>query len=136
MQRGNLRFQLFGQRLKGRFTLARLGRDPKKQEAWFLIKGHDDHAREGVHAQDIERETPLRAEKPSPRAKTRHRNGKAVSVRRARPGGDPPSDSRRASPAALFAGGGPARRRHVAQRDQVRRLQDRCPPSTAARSGS
>ncbi len=69
MQRGNLKFELFGQRLKGRFTLARLRRDPKKQEAWFLIKGHDDHARQGVHAQDIERETPLRAEKPTRRAR-------------------------------------------------------------------
>ena len=60
MKKGSLRFELSGQRLHGRFTLARLRRDPKKQEAWFLIKGHDEYAREGIHAGEIERETPFR----------------------------------------------------------------------------
>ena len=51
MRKGHLRFELSGQRLHGRFTLARLKqRDPKKQEGWFLIKGHDEAAREGVDA--------------------------------------------------------------------------------------
>ncbi len=46
MRTGSLRFVLRGGRLNGRFTLARLKRhDPRKQEAWFLIKGHDEHAR-------------------------------------------------------------------------------------------
>ena len=63
MKTGSLRFELSGQRLHGRFTLARLRRDPKKQEAWYLIKGHDEYAREGVHALDIEREKPLQTKK-------------------------------------------------------------------------
>jgi bifunctional non-homologous end joining protein LigD len=59
MRKGSLRFVLSGKRLSGRFTLARLNRrDPKKQEAWFLIKGHDEEAREGVDALAIEREMP------------------------------------------------------------------------------
>ena len=68
MRKGSLRFVLSGQRLSGRFTLARLNRrDPKKQEAWFLIKGHDEAAREGVDAVAIEQEMPA----PSPVRKRR-----------------------------------------------------------------
>ena len=55
MRKGNLRFVLDGTRLSGRFTLARLNRrDPRKQEAWFLIKGHDEFAREGLGVTQIE----------------------------------------------------------------------------------
>lgn len=60
MRKGNLRFVLSGERLRGRFTLARLNRrDPRKQESWFLIKGHDDDARERMDALVIEQETPF-----------------------------------------------------------------------------
>lgn len=59
MRRGELRFVLTGRRLNGRFTLARLHRrDPRKQDAWFLIKGHDDEAREGMTAPTIEQQLP------------------------------------------------------------------------------
>src|SRR3954454_5355395 len=59
MRKGSLRFVLHGQRLSGRFTLARLNRrDPRKQEAWFLIKGHDEAAREGVDATALEQMIP------------------------------------------------------------------------------
>jgi bifunctional non-homologous end joining protein LigD len=59
MRKGSLRFVLHGQRLAGRFTLARLKRhDPRKQEAWFLIKGHDEHAREGIGVLELEQEVP------------------------------------------------------------------------------
>jgi bifunctional non-homologous end joining protein LigD len=76
MRKGHLHFELSGQRLHGRFTLARLKqRDPKKQEAWFLIKGHDEAAREGVDALRLEQEVPLpaaptSAARPKARAKT------------------------------------------------------------------
>jgi bifunctional non-homologous end joining protein LigD len=57
MRKGSLHFVVRGQRLSGRFTLARLKRrDPRKQEAWFLIKGHDEHAREGIGALELEQE--------------------------------------------------------------------------------
>ena len=63
MRDGHLHFVLDGKRLSGRFTLARLKRrDPKKQEAWFLIKGHDEFAREGIGALELE------LEKAQPRA--------------------------------------------------------------------
>ncbi len=62
MRTGHLRFVLSGHRLHGRFTLARLKqRDPKKQEGWFLIKGHDEAAREGVDALRLEQEVPFPA---------------------------------------------------------------------------
>ncbi len=57
LRKGSLHFVLQGERLTGRFTLARLHRrDPRKPEAWFLIKGHDEHAREGIGAPEIEQE--------------------------------------------------------------------------------
>jgi bifunctional non-homologous end joining protein LigD len=58
MRKGDLKFVLKGQRLNGRFTLARL-HQRGKQEAWFLIKGHDDEAREGASAPVLE-QTPIR----------------------------------------------------------------------------
>ena len=68
MRKGNLRFTLQGKRLAGRFTLARLHRrDSRKPEAWFLIKGHDEHAREGMGAPELEQET----EAPPKRKKAR-----------------------------------------------------------------
>ena len=67
MRKGHLRFELSGQRLHGRFTLARLKqRDPKKQEGWFLIKGHDEAAREGVDALRLEQEAPFPGAPASP----------------------------------------------------------------------
>jgi bifunctional non-homologous end joining protein LigD len=48
MRNGELKFVLNGQRLHGRFVLVRLRqRDPKKPEAWLLIKEHDDAVRPG-----------------------------------------------------------------------------------------
>jgi len=62
MARGELRFVLAGRRLNGRFTLARLKRrQPSKQDAWFLIKGHDEEARYGMAADAIEKRVPLSA---------------------------------------------------------------------------
>ncbi len=58
MRKGDLKFILKGQRLNGRFTLARLHRRGK-QEAWFLIKGHDDEAKVGAGAAVLE-QTPFR----------------------------------------------------------------------------
>ena len=33
--------------------------EARKREAWFLIKGHDEHARDGVGTLELEQETPL-----------------------------------------------------------------------------
>ncbi len=66
MRKGSLHFVVHGSRLAGRFTLARLHhrdpskRDPRKQEAWFLIKGHDEFARAGIGALQLEQERPQR----------------------------------------------------------------------------
>ena len=53
MRKGELKFVLKGQRLNGRFTLARL-HQRGKQEAWFLIKGHDEEAQVGASAPVLE----------------------------------------------------------------------------------
>ncbi len=89
MRKGNLRFVLHGGRLNGRFTLARLKQhDPRKQEAWFLIKGHDEHARDGIGTLELEQETP-----PPSRSKARAKPaGKVTTVATKR---EPPDTLRR-----------------------------------------
>jgi bifunctional non-homologous end joining protein LigD len=48
MRKGDLQFVLHGQRLRGRFHLVRLKRrERERQEAWYLIKGHDEYERPG-----------------------------------------------------------------------------------------
>jgi bifunctional non-homologous end joining protein LigD len=71
MRKGELKFVLAGQRLRGRFTLVRMkGRPRERQEAWLLIKGHDEEERAGVDAEALEAERPLvpaePAAKPAP----------------------------------------------------------------------
>ena len=74
MRKGELKFVLTGRRLNGRFTLVRLHRrDPGKQEAWFLIKGHDEEARKGVSAPVLEHE---------PLASRRHGNSSKQTIGR------------------------------------------------------
>ena len=74
MRKGSLHFVVHGERLSGRFTLARLKqRDPRKQEAWFLIKGHDEYAREGIGAPEIE--------KKIPKLKDRKRSARPVGIK-------------------------------------------------------
>jgi len=42
---GNLKFQLHGHKMHGRWVLVRMKSRGEKQEAWLLIKEKDDHAR-------------------------------------------------------------------------------------------
>jgi bifunctional non-homologous end joining protein LigD len=80
MRKGNLRFVLAGRRLSGRFTLARLKRrDPRKQEGWFLIKGHDEAAREGMNAERIEQESQPVPVEPAPAQPVRAKRGPSRS---------------------------------------------------------
>ena len=52
IQKGHLRFELFGKRLKGGWHLVRSGRK-ERQPAWFLIKARDAFAGD-VEADDSE----------------------------------------------------------------------------------
>jgi bifunctional non-homologous end joining protein LigD len=57
MRDGEIKFVLSGKRLNGKFTLVRLKPKPNqrgKQDNWLLIKGHDDHEREGADAETLE----------------------------------------------------------------------------------
>ncbi len=88
MHDGEIRFVLDGKRLRGRFTLVRLRRrDPRDNAAWFLIKGHDEAAREGAGAAVLEKD-PAPA-KQSATAAARRRSGAPIpgAVR-----GAPPAD--------------------------------------------
>ena len=64
MRDGEIKFELDGQRLHGRFTLIRLKPRPGqrgRQDNWLLIKGHDDAERKGADAPAIEENAPAPA---------------------------------------------------------------------------
>ena len=84
MKTGDLHFALHGQRLKGRFHLVRLKRRERdRQDAWFLIKGHDEHERPGVDAPTLEAEIPSTQHRPA--LKTTRRKPPSGAVRSALP---------------------------------------------------
>jgi bifunctional non-homologous end joining protein LigD len=49
---GELHFDLFGEKLRGRFVLVRTGRSEREREQWLLLHKHDDHAVDGWDAED------------------------------------------------------------------------------------
>jgi bifunctional non-homologous end joining protein LigD len=60
MRKGDLKFTLAGQRLRGEFALVRMrGRPNEKSEPWLLIKKRDGQDRAGLDAEAIEAERPL-----------------------------------------------------------------------------
>ena len=76
MRKGEIRFVLHGQRLRGRFTLVRLrprAGERSRQDNWLLIKGHDEAEQPGADAPAIERQAtaphPLRGQRDEPPAK-------------------------------------------------------------------
>ena len=62
LARGEMKFELEGARLQGRFVLIRLKPRPREHaENWLLIKEHDEHEAAGVDVAALEK-TPLPAE--------------------------------------------------------------------------
>lgn len=60
LARGELKFELAGTRLHGKFVLIRLKPRPREHaENWLLIKEHDQFEREGIDAAALEAEIPL-----------------------------------------------------------------------------
>lgn len=51
LKEGNLKFTLYGEKLRGSFALVRTAGIGGKT-AWLLIKHHDEHSREGYNAND------------------------------------------------------------------------------------
>jgi len=57
LKKGHLEFELFGQKLKGRWHLVRMrGKPGEKRENWLLIKGEDEFARPADDADILEDE--------------------------------------------------------------------------------
>ena len=58
LAKGELKFVIDGERMKGGYVLVRMKRRPReKRDNWLLIKHHDQYAREGEEAQITERAT-------------------------------------------------------------------------------
>ena len=121
LKKGRLDFTLEGAKLKGRWHLVRMGaRRGEKRENWLLIKGGDEAARTADDP-DILDEAPasvisgrtvedIAAGRPAPREGGRRRPGRARRLAGVRAAG------------AGDAEAGPAARRRLGARDQVRRL--------------
>ncbi len=68
LQRGELKFTLKGQKLRGSFALVRMKpRAESKQEEWLLLKHRDSYAEAGWKLEDHEGSV-LEAERPAPGA--------------------------------------------------------------------
>jgi bifunctional non-homologous end joining protein LigD len=103
---GNLKFELHGYKLRGRWALVRMhANKDDKQDAWLLIKEHDDYARPAAEFSVVDQFPDSVAEMPMPTlagaapapatAPSRAKRGKA-------PGGGMPADAvKAATPAKL-----------------------------------
>jgi len=109
LQKGHLRFELFGQRLKGRWHLVRSHRAEKKP-AWFLIKDQDAYASD-VEADDL---LDTAMVKSTQRAAGKSGGAKEVAekLKRTRRKAAPTTRHRRASP-ATWIGKIPGARKHA-----------------------
>ena len=103
--RGEMKFELAGARLHGRFVLIRLKPRPgERGESWLLIKEHDAEERPGTDATEMEaRPLPAAAPAPkaAPKAKAKAKAGatpKAAPRSKAKPAAySAPEGARRAS---------------------------------------
>ena len=100
LAKGEMKFELMGQRLNGRFVFIRLKPRPKdRAENWLLIKEHDEYERAGVDAGVLEADplpaaaSPLPAAAPPPAAEPAKRALRA-----------PPAARSRAKPAVAMSG--------------------------------
>ena len=146
LKKGELKFELFGEKLRGRWALVKIkGDDPK---VWLLVKDKDEHARSSVEL-DIVSARPESVVSGRGLAEVAAERDRLWHSRAVGPGGeiDPggpaegdggarlapggPRGCRACGPASHPAAGPgddrgePARRRRVAPRDQTRRLPDR-----------
>ncbi|MQA10970.1 MAG: ATP-dependent DNA ligase [Pseudonocardiaceae bacterium] len=144
IEAGNLHFDLYGEKLSGRFVLVRSKRDESDGKQWLLLKKKtDDHAQPGWDPEEHPRsvksgrtneevaaapeamwrsdlpaaEAEVPVESPAPKAKRRSGSGAKGTPRRrvARPTWDPPTDEELAALDALGNKG----KWHVAGRELV-----------------
>jgi len=89
-KKGKLKFEMHGEKLRGRWTLVRMhGREGERQEPWLLIKENDEEARPASEY-DIVEDLPDSVI-AKPQANTKNTKGtkdtkKAVKAKKARPG--------------------------------------------------
>ena len=105
---GKLKFELRGDKLRGRWTLVRMRGKGEKQEPWLLIKESDDEARPLADYDVVAGAARQRAERPGrrrpagapPTAAKPSRRKKAATQAKRRPAARPhcPPRSRRSSP--------------------------------------
>ncbi|MHB1057652.1 MAG: DNA ligase D [Rhodanobacter sp.] len=130
LQKGHLRFELFGKRLKGGWHLVRSGRR-ERQPAWFLIKAKDSFAGD-VEADDLLDakmicSTRAAAKTPATRAAARKSGTRRKTVPKARP----VPRLRLAKAAAALDGARPAPPDNAFFRPELARLRERPPTGDA-----
>ncbi len=131
LARGELKFRLDGERLRGGFVLVRLKpRGGEHAENWLLIKEKDDAVRPGGDAAALEGDVAGAATPAGDTAETPVPAGDAADTAPAAPRGR----RRRAAPVAAAAdepASAPKRRRRAAAGSNAAPLPDRVPPELA-----
>jgi len=129
LQKGHLRFELFGQRLKGGWHLVRSGRK-ERQPAWFLIKAKDAFAGE-VEADDLLDAKMIRSTRKAAKTSTAKVTKKAVTARKkAVPKPRKVARARLAKTAATLAGARPAAIDDTFFKPELARLRESPPDGT------
>ena len=54
LKQGNLKFALYGKKLRGSFALVRTGGFKAEKESWLLIKHRDEYSKSGYDAKDYD----------------------------------------------------------------------------------
>lgn len=55
LKKGSLKFEVFGQRIKGKWTLVRMQKEGEKQDNWLLIKEKDEFAKKSSSISNFKR---------------------------------------------------------------------------------
>lgn len=100
---GQLKFELHGQKLRGRWVLVRMkGRDAQKQPPWLLIKEQDEHVRPATEFSVVDA-LPDSVKEPEPKAPEPPAKPPAGPPDRGRPPSHPTGSSKAGVRAALPA---------------------------------
>jgi bifunctional non-homologous end joining protein LigD len=127
LRKGNLKFQLVGEKLAGRWALVRMGAAKSEKENWLLIKERDGEARTGPEA-DITSLMPDSVLSGTTKKSARAKHAPAEDAKKS-PARKTPASRSRAKPAALPANISGARKAAMPEmlKPQLATLTDKAP---------
>ena len=131
---GNLKFELHGHKMHGRWVLVRMKGHGEKQEPWLLIKEKDDYARPAAEFSVVDEmpDSVKKLRQPKPKAaKAAAKPAAGLAAPRAGPANAKPVSSRQAAAASAVQPDAPAAELPATLAPTLATLVD-APPATAA----